>query len=203
MADLEKNRETTYKEWTQKYAILPDSAESQERIVFGSANPCLADIETPKKLEEKGIGRDGNISILRDKLQIYYKTTRFEVLKKRVNKILVDVKKMFDGTGVTSAAPYDNAEKYEIAMALRRELAGSIRRQLEDLKYRLNNEAVKDRPLTTHVSDHIRDIVTVERYTIQHDELERIHKEKIGIGLAEQPQAIDIAISSPVPWGTF
>ena len=203
VADLEKNRETTYKEWTQKYAILPDSAESQERIVFGSANPCLADIETPKKLEEKGIGRDGNISILRDKLQIYYKTTRFEVLKKRVNKILVDVKKMFDGTGVTSAAPYDNAEKYEIAMALRRELAGSIRRQLEDLKYRLNNEAVKDRPLTTHVSDHIRDIVTVERYTIQHDELERIHKEKIGIELAEQPQAIDIAISSPVPWGTF
>ena len=127
--DLEKNKETTYREWIKKYAILPDSAEGRERIVFGSANASLGDIAAQQKLEEKGIPRDGNIKTLRDKLQSYYRTTRFEVLKKRVNKILVDVKKMFDGTGVTSAAPYDNTEKYEIAMALRRELAGSIRRE--------------------------------------------------------------------------
>lgn len=192
--DLEKNKETTYREWIKKYAILPDSAEGRERIVFGSANASLGDIAAQQKLEEKGIPWDGNIKTLRDKLQSYYRTTRFEVLKKRVNKILVDIKKLFDRTEVANAAPYDNTEKFEIVMALRRKLAGNIRRQLEDLKYQLNSEAVKDRPLTVHVSEHIRDLVTVERYAIRHEELECIHKEKIGIGLAEQPQTIDIAI---------
>lgn len=191
--DLEKNKNTTYREWLNEYRILPDTTEGRNRIVFGSANACLGDAEAQKKLQELGI-MDGGIKLLRDKLQTYYRTTRFEVLKKRVNKILVDVKKMFDGTSVTIAAPYDNTERYEIAMNLRRELSGNIRKQLEDLKYSLNTEAVKERPLTAHVLEQIQDLVTVDRYKIQPDEVDRIHREKIGIGLADQPQTIDINI---------
>jgi len=193
--DLERNKDTTFREWITEYAILPDSAEGRNRIVFGSASACLGDVVAQEKMEKLGI-KDGGITTLRDKLQVYYKTIRFEVLKKRVNKILVDVQKIFDGMslGITNVASTDNAKKYEIAMALHRELSEKIRQQVEDLKYQLNAEAVKDKPLTTHVSECIQNLVTVDRYEIQSEELDSIHKETIGIGLAEQPQTIDIAI---------
>lgn len=188
--DLGKNKRTTYREWIDEYRILPNSTEGRDRIVFGSANACLSDTEARKKLQECGIP-DGGIKILRDKLQTYYKTARFEVLKKRVNKILVDVKKIFDGTEMTGAAPYDNAERYQIVMALQKKLSGSICKQLEDLKAELNTEVQTERPLSTRVSERIRDLVTVERYEIQSEELDRFHKKKIGVGLAERPHTID------------
>lgn len=190
--DLEKNKKTTYHEWIERYKILPNTSEGKDRIFFGSAKAYLGDNEAKNKL--KALGESDGIEALRNQLLAYYQTTRFDVLKKRVNKIFVDLKKLFEGTGVAEASAVNNAEKYEIALALHRELSGSISDQLNNLKFNLNTKAVNDRPLTTQLSERIQELITVEHYQIQQEELERTHKEKAGIGMAEQPQAVDSAL---------
>lgn len=187
--DLKKNKQTTYYEWTERYKILPNSPEGRDRIAFGSANACLGDEGARNKLAALGEG-DG-IEALRTKLIAYYETTRFEVLKKRVNKIFVDVRKLFDTTVMASSTPVDNAEKYEIALTLQRELSETISEQLNSLKSQLNTEAVQARPLTAQLSARLQELITLERYQIQQEELDRTHKEKAGVGMAEQPQAVD------------
>lgn len=190
--DLQKNKQTTYYEWTERYKILPNSPEGRTRIVFGSANACLGDDNARRKLETLNEG-DG-IDELRKKLITYYETTRFEVLKKRVNKIFVDLRKLFDIPGMVSSSPINNTGKYEIILTLQRELSKTITDQLNSLKSQLNTEAVQNRPLTAQLSAQLQELVTVERYQIQQEELERTHKEKAGVGMAEQPQAVDSAL---------
>ena len=184
--DLEKNKTTTYSEWIERYKIMPSTSEGRGRIVFGSANACLGDEDARKKLG----GNDG-IEDLRNKLTTYYETARFEVLKKRVNKILVDIKKLFAGTEMIDSSPMDNTEKYEIVMSLQRELSENISKQLDVLKRNMNANAVEKHPLTTELSSRIHELVTEDRYQIKQDELERTHNENAGVGMAEQPQAID------------
>lgn len=188
--DLEKNKDTTYYEWMEHYKILPNTPNGRERIVFGSARACQGDEEAQKKLGMP----DGGIKILRDKLQTYYETTRFEVLKKRVNKILVDIKAQFDGVEKEIFPSVDHTERNKILLNLRRELPEKVRVRLDALKVQLNTEAVKERPLTEHLSKSIQDLVTLDQYQIQQEELERTHEEKIGIGTAEQPQRVDSAL---------
>ena len=190
--DLQKNKQTTYHEWIERYKILPNSPEGKARIVFGSANACLGDEGARNKLT--ALGEEDGIEELRTKLITYYETTRFEVLKKRVNKIFVDVRKLFEATVAANSTPVDNTQKYEIALTLQQELSGNISEQLNNLKSKLNAEASQERPLTAQLSERLKKLITLEQYQIQPDELERTHKEKAGIGMAEQPQAVDSAL---------
>lgn len=190
--DLQKNKQTTYHEWIERYKILPNSPEGKGRIVFGSANACLGDEGARSKLA--ALGEEDGIEKLRTKLITYYETTRFDVLKKRVNKIFVDLRKLFDTTVAANSAPVDNTLKYEIALTLQQELSGDISEQLNNLKSKLNTEALQERPLTAQLSERLKELVTLEKYQIKPDELERTHKEKAGVGMAEQPQAVDSAL---------
>lgn len=153
--DLEKNKKTTYYEWMERWKILPNNAASKERFVFGSAQAALHDKQAQEKLGMK----DGGIEVLRERLKIYYETTRFEVLKKRVGKILVDVEDQFKDLRETVASPVDSTERNRIVLALQREMSSAIPERLEALKADLSKEAGEEKPLTKRLSEDIKNLV--------------------------------------------
>lgn len=198
VTDLAANKEETYREWAIKRKILPNTDSGRERIMFGSANAYLGDRvkggeEIRRNLKEKNISN--GIDEVREKLQIYYDTVRFEVLKKRIDKILYELNKMFEGvqsesTSVVSS--YGSIEEYsKIALHRCHELEGSLKEQLENLKEEVNRKICDDRPLTENLLNIIRELITCEKYTLSDEEIGSIHREFVGIGSAQQPQKVD------------
>ena len=198
--NLEKNKSVIYDEWLQKRAIMPNTQASMDRIVFGSANAHLGDKaphgqEARKKLEEQGL-TDG-IETLRDKLNVYYKTTRFEVLKKRVGKILNEIEALFADKKEQYATDGDqytySKEVVNLGMKIGDNLRESLRQKLAQLKNAINKEAREKKPLTPKIAESIRNTITIEKYHISKDEMDAKHIEIAGVGAAEEPQKIDAA----------
>lgn len=195
--DLKKNMTITYQQWIDEYKILNNTEESRSRIIFGSANAHLGDsvpfgAKARAGLEELGI-TDG-IDELRNKLTEYYNTTRFEVLKKRIDKIIFDVQNLFEGTKGNYVQETSSAESMEynmIILNLYKQVESTLKGKLRDLKDKVNKEAREDSPLTAEIANCIGELITEEKYSIQDDEVESVHKEIAGISSAEQPQKLD------------
>lgn len=196
--NLKTNMQVTYEEWINKRKILPE--KFKDRIVFGSANAHLGDtvpngLVARKKLEE--LGYSDGIDDLRDKLKKYYETERFEVLKKRIDKILYDVKNIFTGLN----EEYDSVSSIngnmtfaEIIMDEFRKLREALPPKLQDLKDNLNETSRSEKPLTHRIGACIDNLVTEDNFSITDEEIQRIHKEIAGVGAAEQPQKLDSKI---------
>lgn len=194
--DLEKNKQVTYEEWISKRKILPDTNESRDRIIFGSATAHLGEkvksgLEARNALEKQGIP-DG-IECLWEKLKQYQETERFSVLKKRINLILSNIEKLFKDTILISTAndQEEHFEYYKVVLELRRRLSTILKEKLNDLKMSVNTEAKQNRPLTAKIETYIKENITPEKYTITDEEIDKKHKELAGIGSAEQPQKLD------------
>lgn len=198
--NLEKNKAVTYDEWLQKRAIMPNTEASRERIVFGSANAHLGEkaphgLDARKRLEDQRL-TDG-IETLRNKLNVYYKTTRFEVLKKRVGKIMDEVVDLFEDKKdlyVCAGTQYDYSEIANLSLKLNRELSQNLAKSLARLKDAINDEARQNKPLAARIEESIRETVTKQKYRISQEEIKQKHIQIAGIGAAEQPQKIDSAI---------
>lgn len=199
--DLEKNKKITYNEWINKWRIISDDEEGRERFVFGSANAHLGEkapngIEARKNMQKKGIKNDG-IDILRQKLKDYYETKRFEVLKKRIDKIIYEIQNFFNSNNpgeVSITNPYDNIEYPRLILSTYNNLQDTLKTQLEDLKNQINIKMNTEHPLSKEISDCIKDEITCEHYTIEKTEVDTIHKQIAGISSAEQPQKLDAEI---------
>lgn len=199
--DLEKNKEITYNEWINKWGIISDNEEGRERLVFGSANAHLGEkvpngLEARESMLKKGIPDDG-IDILRQKLKNYYETKRFEVLKKRIDKIIYEIQnflKSNESGEISITNPYDNIEYPQLILSTYNSLQSSLKKQLEDLKNQVNIRMNTEHPLRKEISDCIKDEITHKKYTIAKAEVDTIHKQIAGISSAEQPQKLDAEI---------
>ena len=199
--DLEKNKEITYNEWINKWGIISDNEEGRSRFVFGSANAHLGEkvpngIEARESMLKKGITDDG-IGILRQKLKDYYETKRFEVLKKRIDKIIYEIQNFLKSNepGETSFInPYDNIEYPQLILSTYNSLQRTLKKQLEDLKNQINIKMNTEHPLSKEISDCIKAEITCENYSIEKAEVDTIHKQIAGISSAEQPQKLDAEI---------
>lgn len=199
--DLEKNKEITYNEWINKWGIISDSEEGRERFVFGSANAHLGakvpnGIEARESMMKKGITDDG-IGILRHKLKDYYETKRFEVLKKRIDKIIYEIQNFLknnEAGEVSITNPYDNIEYAQLVLSTYNDLQSILKKQLEDLKNQINIKMNTEHPLSKEISACIKDEITFENYKIDEEKVNIIHKQIAGISIAEQPQKLDAKI---------
>src|SRR5699024_10315971 len=114
------------------------------------------------------------------KLKKYYETERFEVLKKRIDKILYDVKNIFTGLN----EEYDSVSSIngnitfaEIIMDEFRKLKEALPPKLQDLKDNLNETSRSEKPLTQRIGACIDNLVTEDNFPITDEEIQRIHKE--------------------------
>lgn len=189
-AALEQNRQTTLNEWIVKRHIL--SPELEDRITFGSAFAANGDADAQDKMRRLELA-DG-IQIMRDKLEHYSKTTRFEVLKKRIDKILYDVNDLFDEAQKNFRPSSGDSAFYDvnkIVLELMDRLRPELDRKLDTLKYDQNQEMDAQKPLTKDIRERILKLVTEENYGLKKEEREEMHRANVGIGSAEQPNKLD------------
>lgn len=171
--NLEKNKEVTYAEWiTTRKILLP---QDKDRFVFGSARNLMG-------IEE-----------IRSKLKTYCMTTRFEVLKRRINRILSDVVAIFEDTkkrfSITTSS-FSNSELNKLVLRLYSDLHDGLKKQLHALRREITSNALQ-KPLSENISQYIKETVTVESYALTDEEIDNIHNEITGVGEAQQPENMD------------
>ena len=190
---FEKNKETTYSEWIEKRKIT----NRKDRILFGSAIAALGEkignsgIDAREKLNKIGI-TDG-ISDLKHSLEKYYQNERFDVLKKRVDRIIVSIQDMFEKIRDNKNIDIKSDTG---AIGLYRELESSIpyiQSDLETLKANINI-AEQERKLSQIIEAKVDELVNIENYQITDIELETMHRNKAGNGVNEVPGAVEPAL---------
>ncbi len=196
--DLDKNKAVTYEEWIDRRGILPEKYKS--RIIFGSANAHLGDkVQNGKKardeMDAKGLGY--GIEDIRTSLKEYYRNDRFDVLKKRVDAILAKIEEMFGGVkkNIIISDNTGDRELSTLAIKKSREVVSMIQKELSELKTYINEEENKG-ILSEEIRKEVKELVTVERYAIDDELLNKVHRDKAGNGTAEQPGAVEPQIRS-------
>lgn len=192
---IEKNKATTYREWIEKRKMMPESARG--RIVFGSANAHLGETVLGGLKAREGLkllNMPDGIEELRQKLKTYYENDRFEVLKKRIDKIVRDVERTFEGVKSKydlNSAMINPKEYTQITLALAGRLHSQLPDSLQNLKNKLNEASRSAQPLTTAITSAIEDLITTEQFAISDDEIDKIHMAIEGVSSAQQPQKMD------------
>ena len=190
---FENNRETTYSEWIERRNIT----NRKDRIFFGSAIASMgekigdAGIDARAKLKKIGI-TDG-ISELKNSLEKYYRDERFDVLKKRVDRIIAYIQDMFEKIRANKNIVISSDTG---AIGLYRELESSIpniQSDLETLKANINI-AEQERVLSKIIETKVDEQVNIESYQITDIELETMHRNKAGNGVNENPGAVEPAL---------
>lgn len=188
---LDENRDTTRQEWIEKRKIL--APHLGNRIVFGSAFAAEGDAGAQAKLAELGI-EDG-IGTIRAKLADYNGNERFEVLKRRIGKLLFDVKKLFEATMPRTTAGSDTSylnNLNKIVLDLMDRLRPDLRNRLDVLKNDLNKTLEAEKPLSADIDNRIGNEITIEKYGLGDEETQQIHLKLQGINVkAERPPALD------------
>lgn len=193
-AALAENKETTRREWMDKRKIL--SQQSSNRIYFGSAYAAEGDAGARAKLKELGI--DDGIRTMREKLELYNRNERFEVLKRRIGKLMFDVKKLFEAVDLPqqmgNRGQYENSYG-KILLDLVDKLRPALRERLNTLRHDMNKSLEADKPLSHDIESRISNIITKENFGLRQDETEKLHQELHGVNTgAEMPPSLDTAL---------
>ena len=196
--DLNKNKAVTYEEWIDRRGILP--GKYKDRIIFGSANAHLGDkVPNGKKAREEmdSKGLSYGIEDIRARLKEYYRNDRFDVLKKRVDAILAKIEEMFaevkNSVNVSDYTGYKDI--IALALGSYSSLSETIKKGLLTLKYEINESESREE-LSDNLRKEAKELITVERYTIDDEFLYKVHRDKAGNGTAEQPGAVEPQIRS-------
>ena len=193
---FEKNRDTTYSEWTERRKIT----NRKDRIFFGSAIASLgekmgdAGVDAKAKLNKIGI-TDG-ISELKNSLENYYKDERFDILKKRIDSIISHIQDMFEKIRADKNLVINSDLSYGGVLELYNSLLNSrnrIQSDLEVLKGNINMSE-QERRLSQIIEAKVNESVNVENYQITDTELEAVHRNKAGNGVNENPVAVEPAL---------
>lgn len=183
---IPQNIDDTYDEWTSKRFV---AFENKHRIIFGSA---LAHLQAAKLDDDDRVLRifneranelpDGDgVEAMRQQLAKYNHTERFEVLKRRINKIKADIFKVFNEIRDMDDGNTGNRFYSQEQMSLIAELIDDIRplaeKNLLDLKAVIRTYMPTEQPLSNQITKFITDEITVEKCKIS-DELIDIAKKK-------------------------
>lgn len=177
--DIEQNISDTYNEWISKGFV---SEINKRRIIFGSAlahlqasgldkdNRTLRDF---KEREEQMPYGDG-IEAIRQELAKYNQTERFEVLKRRINRIKADIVKAFsdirNGHENISLNRSYSAEQVALISELIDDVRPLAKKKLLDLKADIRSYMPSEQPLSKQIEEYISTNITTEKYSIS-DEL--------------------------------
>ncbi len=202
-ANISKNKDITYDEWIHKRNILDEKYKN--RIFFGSSNAHLQKIgKLPA--EDKGNdyisplkmrGLEDGIYEIREALEEYNRTSRFEVLKGRVNKIKGALSAAFEEVNQKYATIETNnfitGDKIDLALNFKSEFIEKVVKNLQSYRDDIvRGKMQTEKPLSKGIAKYILETITVENYQITDEELKKAHKCYISsVTEHEAPQTIE------------
>lgn len=200
--DIAQNIKGTYDEWCGKGFVSP---MNKHRIIFGSALAHLQNadldsygdkqaLENFKKRENQMPQGDG-IESIRSELTKYNHAERFEVLKRRVNRIRADIEKAFNDIKREQGNTSTNRNYGPEHVALVTELIDDVRplakKKLLDLKAEIRGYMPSEKPLSKQIEEYILNNITVENYHISDEMIDEAKKQSPYTGLHEDTGRIE------------
>ena len=197
------NIRDTYDEWISKGFV---TASNKHRIIFGSARAYLQanGLEDDERVLKSFMERESElpagdgIEAIRKELAQYNDNERFEVLKRRINRIKADILKAFSDirTGSEELATSRSYSAEQVAMVA--ELIDDIRpvaeKSLLNLKAEIRSYMPSEQPLSKQIIQYITENVTIEKYHVSDELLDDVKKRTPYIGNHDDVGRIDSAI---------
>lgn len=201
--DISKNISDTFNEWISKGFV---AQANKHRIIFGSAlahlqaaglDPDDRTLRSFKERESEMPNGDG-VEAMRKILADYNENERFEVLKRRINRIKADILKAFSDirTGNEELATSRSYSAEQIAMVaeLIDDIRPSAEKKLLDLKAEIRSYMPTEQPLSKQIITYITDNVTTEHYSVSDELLDYVKKHTPFIGNHDDVGRIEATI---------
>ena len=201
--DISKNISDTFNEWISKGFV---AQANKHRIIFGSAlahlqaaglDPDDRTLRSFKERESEMPNGDG-VEAMRKILADYNENERFEVLKRRINRIKADILKAFSDirTGNEELATSRSYSAEQIAMVaeLIDDIRPSAEKKLLDLKAEIRSYMPTEQPLSKQIITYITDNVTTEHYSVSDELLDHVKKHTPFIGNHDDVGRIEATI---------
>lgn len=184
-----KNMEVTYEEWINRRHILTD--KERERIIFGSA---LSHLKHDTNSVSKLPNGDG-IDFMRESLENYNRYERFDVLKRRVNRIWDDVLKVFSElrskhSDVSSFNMSYDEYAQEIAL-FKDEFIEGATSELKKYKQEIRNETRMKKPLSETLINYIKENITADKFGVTDELIDEISKSTTSTTPYEDTQTVE------------
>lgn len=202
--DISKNISDTFNEWISKGFV---AQANKHRIIFGSAlahlqaaglDPDDRTLRSFKERESEMPNGDG-VEAMRKILADYNENERFEVLKRRINRIKADILKAFSdirtGNEELAASRSYSAEQVAMVAELIDDVRPAAEEALNNLKAEIRGYMPNELPLSKQTIEYITENVTPNNYSVSDELLDKVEKElHISTGNYPDVAAIDIEI---------
>lgn len=202
--DISKNISDTFNEWISKGFV---AQANKHRIIFGSAlahlqaaglDPDDRTLRSFKERESEMPNGDG-VEAMRKILADYNENERFEVLKRRINRIKADILKAFSdirtGNEELAASRSYSAEQVAMVAELIDDVRPAAEEALNNLKAEIRGYMPNESPLSKQTIEYITENVTPNNYSVSDELLDKVEKElHISTGNYPDVAAIDIEI---------
>lgn len=201
--DISKNISDTFNEWISKGFV---AQANKHRIIFGSAlahlqaaglDPDDRTLRSFKERESEMPNGDG-VEAMRKILADYNENERFEVLKRRINRIKADILKAFSdirtGNEELAASRSYSAEQVAMVAELIDDIRPSAEKKLLDLKAEIRSYMPTEQPLSKQIITYITDNVTTEHYSVSDELLDYVKKHTPFIGNHDDVGRIEATI---------
>lgn len=201
--DISLNISDTINEWTSKEFV---AQSNKHRIVFGSALAHLQSVgldkdnRVLKQFEERKseLPNGDGIDAIRKKLAEYNNNERFEVLKRRINRIKANIVNAFkdirsSGDNIAAVRSY-SAEQVALVGELIDASRAAAEKKLLDLKAEIRSYMPTEQPLSKQITEYVSTNVTAEKYSVTDEELDLAKKQTPYIGNHDDVERIEINI---------
>ena len=165
-----------------RYSIM-DAQYFDDRILAGSAKASLQaanridGTDALEGIQRKGI--DDGIERIKEKLEEYNKTERFEVLKGRINRLQNDIRDIFkENFKETEVDKYGDSRETSILVAkMLDESRAKIKKEIDNYRDEFKTEyAPGTYKLTNKMKTEVIDELSLEKYQVTDEELEEAKK---------------------------
>ncbi|AGB41046.1 dynamin family protein [Halobacteroides halobius DSM 5150] len=163
----------------------------EDRFFVGSAyaylekQGILSSIGAEKDLVRLGLS--DNIEKLKESLEDYYRTERFEILKKRVNRNIEEIKQIFNIVIKNNKKNFDieniNYLNRKLLLNFITESEKKIKDLLSDLRDRLRSDILSER----YFSEKLQDLIDKSFVQITEDQIEEVRKKESDTSTEEFP----------------
>lgn len=186
--DIAENIKTTYREWTSRGFV--SNAKCEERIVFGSALAHLQSLGLDIEQDDQALRNfndkkdklphgDG-VDHIRKALERYNENERFEVLKRRINRLKTKILDIFGNVKTElSDEGFEKANDQRLAdcVGYVTETSKNLVEALKVLREQIIDEINETKPLSNKITEYIQENVTVENYEISDEEFAKIKRD--------------------------
>lgn len=198
--DIVENIKSTCSEWTGKGFV---AQSNKHRIIFGSALAYLQAVDLDSddrvlrqfKERESEMPNGDGIEAMRSVLAKYNDNERFDVLKRRINRIKADIIKAFgdirSGNEELTASRSYSTEQAAMITELIDDTRPKAEKELLNLKAEIRSYMPTEQPLSKQIIEYISDNVTTEKYSISDELIDEVKKQTPYIGNHEDVGRIE------------